>query len=204
MAELYQSLVCDLVLTRHRGGITADHVLRQGVNLNTPFIQIAFYLVPIGRFAQVFQQMAQPVVTKIQRLDDLCGQVAQGVLHALEVGFHRHFPVVAFRDDIRQPNHRCPTPTEPPWRPMARDMPVQDLWQAHLDHLPDEERHIVNPPRYDDQFTFPKELRGLGTQLHSHGVPSSLKISPIRLEDNNLTSLAKMPFHPALTEPPEN
>jgi hypothetical protein len=87
---------------------------------------------------------------------------------------------------------------------MARHVPVQDLWQAHLDHLPDEDHHIVNPLCDDDQFTFSKELRGLGTQLHSHGVPSTLKISPIRLEDNTMTSLAKMPFHLALTEPPKN
>jgi hypothetical protein len=58
--------------------------------------------------------------------------------------------------------------------------------------------------RDDDQFTFPKELRGLGTQLHSHGVPSSITISPTRFEDNNLACLAKMPFHPALTEPSKN
>jgi hypothetical protein len=83
-------------------------------------------------------------------------------------------------------------------------MPVQDLRQAHLDHLTDEERYIVDPLCDDDQFTFPKELRGLWTQLHSHGVPSSLKISPTRFEDNNLACLAKMPFHPALTEPSEN
>jgi hypothetical protein len=101
-------------------------------------IQVAFYRVPIGRLAQVFQQMAQPVVTKIQRHDDLCGQAAQGMVHAFEVGFHRYFPVIAFRDDIGQPDHGCPPPTEPSLRPMARDVPVQDLRQAHLDHLPDE------------------------------------------------------------------
>jgi hypothetical protein len=145
MAELYQSLFCDLVIPRHRGGITADHVLRQVIDRNTTCIQVAFYRVPIRRLAQVFQPMAQPVVTKIQRLDDLCGQAAQGVVHALEVRFHRHFPVVAFRHDIRQPNHRCPPPTEPPLRPMARDMPVQDLREAHCDHLPDEQRDIVDP-----------------------------------------------------------
>src|SRR5713101_6448512 len=87
---------------------------------------------------------------------------------------------------------------------MARDMPVQDLRAAHLDHLPDEERHIVDPLCDDHQFTFPKELCGLWTQLHVHGVLSSSKMSPIRLKDNNLTALAKMPFHPALREPPEN
>ena len=127
MTELYQSFFCNLVIARHRSGITADHLLRQVINLNTTVIQVAFYLVPIGRLAQVFQQMAQPVVTKIQRLDSLRRQMAQGVAHALEVSFHRHFPVVAFRDDIRQPNHCCPPPTEPPLRPMAWDMPVQDL-----------------------------------------------------------------------------
>jgi hypothetical protein len=124
MAKLHQSSCGDLVVTRDRGGITADHVLRQGVHLNAASIQVVFNLVPIGWLTQMFQQMAQPVVTKIQRLDDLRGQVAQGMVHALEVGFHRHFPVVAFRDDIGQPNHRRPPPTEPPLRPMARDVPV--------------------------------------------------------------------------------
>src|SRR5207244_7344012 len=142
--------------------------------------------------------MAQPVVTQIQRLDDLRGQVAQGVVHALEVGFHRHLPVVAFREDIGQPNDRRPPPTEPPLCPMARDMPVQDLRQAHRDHLPHEERHIVAPLSDDDQLTLPQDLRDLLTQLYSQGVLSSLlKMSPIRREDNNLTALAKMPFHPA-------
>ncbi len=59
---------------------------------------------------------------------------------------------------------------------MARDMPVQDLRQAHLDHLSNKERHIVDPLGDDDQFTFPKEFRGLLAQLHSHGVLSSLKM----------------------------
>src|SRR5439155_650926 len=45
---------------------------------------------------------------------------------------------------------------------------------------------------------FPKDLRGLLTQLYSHGVLSSLlEMSPIRLEDNNWASLAKIPFHTA-------
>jgi len=81
---------------------------------------------------------------------------------------------------------------------MARDRPVQDLREAHRDHLPNEERHIVDPLRDDDQLTFPKDLRGLLTQLSSHGVLSSLlEMSPIRLEDNNWASLAKIPFHTA-------
>ena len=84
MAKLQQPPCCHLVITRDGGGITADHVLRQGVHLNAAFIQVAFDLVPIRRLAQVGQQMAQPVVTEIQRLDDLSGQVAQGVLHALD------------------------------------------------------------------------------------------------------------------------
>src|SRR6266478_1656610 len=79
--------------TRHRGGITADHVLRQGVHLNAACMQVAFDLVPIGWLAHVLQQMAQAIVTHIQWLDELSGQVAQGVVHALEVGFHRNFPV---------------------------------------------------------------------------------------------------------------
>ena len=78
MTERYQSFFCNLVIARHRSGITADHLLRQGINLNTTVIQVAFYLVPIGRLAQVLQQMAQPVVTKIQRLDSLRRQMAQG------------------------------------------------------------------------------------------------------------------------------
>jgi hypothetical protein len=41
------------------------------------------HLVPIGWLTPVLQQMAQPVVTKIQRLDALRGQVAQGMGPAL-------------------------------------------------------------------------------------------------------------------------
>ena len=168
MAKLHQVPFCHLVITRHGGGITADHVLRQGVHLNATGIQVVFDPVPIGRLAQVFQQMAQPVITKIQWIDDLLGQVAQGMVHALEVGFHRHFPVVAFRDDIGQPDHRCPPPTEPPLRPMVRDMPVQDLRQTHLDHLADEQGHIVDPLCDNHQVALPKDLLGLLRQLHSH------------------------------------
>src|SRR2546425_772021 len=127
-----------LVIARDGGGITADHVLRQCVHLNAALIQVAFDLVPIFRLAQVLQQMAQPVVTEIQRLDDLSSEVAQGVLHALDVGFHRHLPVVAFREDIRQPDHRRPAPTDPPLLPMPGEMPVEHLHKAHLDHLSDE------------------------------------------------------------------
>jgi hypothetical protein len=49
-------------------------------------------------------------------------------------------------------------------------MVVQHLWQAHLDHLTNEERHVVDALGDDDQFTLSKALCGLVTQLHSHGV----------------------------------
>ena len=41
---------------------------------------------------------------------------------------------------------------------MARNMPVQNLRQAHLDHLTNKEPHIVDPLCDDDQFTLPKEI----------------------------------------------
>src|SRR5712691_7930694 len=74
----------------------------------------------------MFQQMAQPVVTKIERLDDLRGQAAQSVVHTLEIGFYRHLPMVAFREDIRQPDHGRPPPTASALPPMAGERPVQD------------------------------------------------------------------------------
>jgi len=64
MAKLQQTPCCHLVITRDGGGITADHVLRQGVHLNAALIQVLFDPVPIPRLAQVFQEIAQPVVTK--------------------------------------------------------------------------------------------------------------------------------------------
>jgi hypothetical protein len=93
---------------------------------------------PIGRLAQVLQQVAQPVITEIQWIDDLPTQVAQRVLHALDIRFHRHLPVIAFREDICQPDHRCPAPTDPPLLPMAGDMAVEHLHKAHFNHLTDE------------------------------------------------------------------
>src|SRR5712691_11347653 len=90
-------------------------------------------------------------------------------MHALEIGFHRHFPMVAFREDIRQPDHCRPPPTDSPLPPMAGDMPVQDLRQAHLDHLPNEQSHIVDPLGNNHQIALPKDLPGLFRELHSHG-----------------------------------
>ena len=55
MAKVYSSPFCNLVIPRHRSSITADHVLTQVVNLNATFMQVVFYLMPIGRLAQVFQ-----------------------------------------------------------------------------------------------------------------------------------------------------
>src|SRR5947208_16640407 len=118
MAKLYESPCGDLVITRYRGGITADHVLRPSVHLNAAVIQVAFDLVPIGRLAQVGQQMAQPVVTVIQRLYDLSGEAAQGVLHALDIHLYRHLPVIALCKNMRQPNDRRPPPTQPSLLPM--------------------------------------------------------------------------------------
>src|SRR5467141_332319 len=122
--------------------------------------------------------MAQPVVTKIERLDDLCGQAAQGLVHALEIGFHRHFPMVTFRQDIRQPDHGRPPPTDSPLLPMAGDMPVQDFWEAHLDHLPNEQRHIVDPLRDNHHIALAKDLLGLFRELHSHGILLSHAAAP--------------------------
>jgi len=113
--------------------------------------------------------MAQPVITEIERLDALAAQVAQGVVHAGDVRFHRHLPVVPFGEDIRQPDHRRPAPTDAPLLPVAREMPVEHLDQTHLDHLPDEQGHIIDPLRDDHQITLPQALLGLLCQLHSHG-----------------------------------
>src|SRR2546429_7960479 len=49
------------------------------------------------------------------------------------------------------------------------DMPVQNLRQARLDHLPDEQGHIVAPLGDDHQVACPKDLLGLLRHLHSHG-----------------------------------
>src|SRR5256886_13038404 len=118
--------------------------------------------------------MPQPVVTKIQGGDALRGEVTQRVVHALDVRFPRDLPMVAFREDMRQPHHRRPPPTEPPLLPMVWDMPVQDFWQAHRDHLTDEECHIVDPLRDDHQVALPKEFPGLLRQLSSQRLSGNM------------------------------
>ena len=94
--------------------------------------------------------------------------MAQRRFHPLDVCFHRHLPVVAFRKDIGQPYHRGPAPTDSPLLPVAGDMPVEHLHKAHFDHLTDEQSHIIYPLRDDHQGTLPKEFLDLLRQLHSH------------------------------------
>src|SRR5258708_16394390 len=112
--------------------------------------------------------MAQPVVTKIERLDDLRGQAAQSVVHALEIGFYRHLPMVAFREDIRQPDHGRPPPTASALPPMAGERPVQDLRETHPDHLRDRELHTVGPPAEQHPITLPPDLPRLFLHISPH------------------------------------
>jgi len=69
--------------------------------------------------------------------------------------------------------------------------------------LTDAERHSVDSLRDEHQFAFPKEILGLLTQLNSHGVLSSRKVSPIP-EENNLTAAVNIPSYLDLREPPAN
>src|SRR5437867_9081309 len=75
--------------------------------------------------------MAQPVVTKIERLDDLRGQAAQSVVHTLEIGFYRHLPMVAFREDRRQPDHGRPHSTG-----FSGDAPILSQYACYFNMLP--------------------------------------------------------------------
>src|SRR6266478_2237261 len=154
------------------------------MHLNTPFIQVPLDAMPIFRLAQMGQQMAQAIVTEIQRLDDLGREPAQGMLHALDIDFDCDLPVITFCENMRQPNDRCPSPTQAALFPVARDMPVQDFRQAHHAHLPDEEGHIVDTFRDDHEVTLPKTLLDLRTQLYSHGVLSPVCVA-LLAEDNH-------------------
>jgi hypothetical protein len=69
---------------------------------------------------------------------------------------------------------------------VAWNRPVQDVRQAPRDHLTKEEYHIVDALREDPQVTVPTKLLRLLTQLHAHGVLSSLRVDLIS-EDNHLT-----------------
>src|SRR5882672_437643 len=80
------------------------------MHLNTPFIQVPLDAMPIFRLAQMGQQMAQAIVTEIQRLDDLGREPAQGMVHALDIDFDCDLPVITFCENMRQPNDRCPSP----------------------------------------------------------------------------------------------
>ena len=101
MPKLHQPPARHVVSTRDGGGITADHVLGPGRHFNAARIQVLFDRMPILGFAEVGEEMAQPVITEIERRDALAAQVAQGMLHAFDVCGHCHFPVVPFREDIR-------------------------------------------------------------------------------------------------------
>ena len=91
----------------------------------------------------------------------------KGMGHPLEGRCHRPCPVGAFRADRGQPPHRCPPPTAPPWRPLARERPVQALRPAPLPHLSPQECPIVAPLGAADQCTGPQERLDLWRSLPS-------------------------------------
>jgi hypothetical protein len=57
---------------------------------------------------------------------------------------------------------------------MTREGAIQDFGQPHLDHLTEEQRHIIDTLRDDHQGTFSYNLLGLLTQRNAHRVLSSL------------------------------
>ena len=51
--------------------------------------------------------------------------------------------------DLSQEAIRCDATT------VSGEMPIKDLHKTHRDHLPDEQRHIVDPLRDDDEIALP-------------------------------------------------
>src|SRR5215471_628935 len=147
--------------------------------------------------------MAQPVITEIQRCDDLTAQVAQGMVHALDVRFHRHLPVVPFGEDIRQPNHRRPAPAEPPVLMVPGNLSVQDLDKAHLDHLPDEQSHIIYPFRDDHQIAWPRRSWTCCASC-TLMMPSFPKIEPLGREHSTCIARSENTLDPNRREPSGN
>jgi hypothetical protein len=156
------------VIPRDGGGITADHVLGRGIDLKAVRLPVPFDPMPILRLAPVFAEVAQPVIPAIQRRYDRTAQGASRGWQALAGRFPLDLPVVPFGEDIRQPTHRCPAPTESRLLPVPGELSIQDLNNAHLDHPPDEQGHIVYLFRDDHQVACPQDLLDLLSELPAH------------------------------------
>ena len=124
MTKLYQPLRLPCMVTRDRGGITADHVLRQGVHLNAAGIQVVFNLVPIGRLTQMFQQMAcRPSLNPVARWP--ARQVAQGMdmpLRYVSTDTFRWSPVTIEASQITAVHPQL-SPCCVQWRGICRPRP---------------------------------------------------------------------------------
>ena len=110
--ELKHAFLCASVVTRNRRRIQAHPFRRQFVHPQNGASQVRLDRLPGANHTQALQQDRQAIISEIQLAQFAQpGNPSNCLARLPHPGLHGQFAMIAFRQNMRQPNRRNPTPT---------------------------------------------------------------------------------------------
>jgi hypothetical protein len=127
------------------GGAVESHLCdREPVEDEAAAPQISFNCCPGLRLTEPAQDNTQAIIIELNlRANGLPGQLSQALQSLLDPLLNVRFAVIAFREDVSQPDHDQPAVAQSPMQMMLAKMAIKDLGPVHPDHQPEQHRYIV-------------------------------------------------------------
>ena len=107
-------------------------------------VQGCLKFLPLRRVTQLIQNNRQPIITPIPFIYHLSSADFQGLFSSCHPALHPAQPVFPFRQNMRQPNDRCPAQTGPSPIPVGQKDFIQHFWNFHAFYLRQKNRCIVH------------------------------------------------------------
>src|SRR5579859_5208886 len=153
MTKLKQAIRAGLDIATDRGTIHPHPTRVQIVDTDQMLTQVPLESLPLLILTQVIQHRGQAVIREIQAAHLVPQASLQAVQTLLRPRFNVIEPMVAFREDVAQPDYTDHSQAQPLPVLMGGKMSIQQLAYLHVFQLRQQDRHIVNS-FYRERFNF--------------------------------------------------
>jgi len=167
LAQLEQALLGDRSIALGGGAIDPGTIGRQLVDAQQTRRECRLARFPVVVICQVAQHHRQVIVGEIKPVHVPAGALAERFLEAHRPGLDMVEAMIAFGENVGEPNRNDPTQREPDPVAVGGEVEIEQFPQAHPIHLGEQERHIVD--------AFDRQRRGeVHTPSLSHASADSI------------------------------